>query len=97
MKLRWSQSAHNDLADILDHLNSENPLAAARLVRRLSGIEKRISSFPESAQEVAERAGVRRIPLVRYPFVLFYKVQNSEVIVLRILHGAMDKPWEGFE
>ena len=94
MKVRWSRLALADLADALEYLNSRNPVAAAGLERRIASIETRIAQFPYSAQEVAERPGVRRVPLVRYPQLLFYTVHGGEAVILRVLHGAMDKPWE---
>jgi len=43
---------------------------------------------------VAERPGVRRVPLLRYPYVVFYRVLDDEVIVLRVVHGARKELWE---
>ncbi len=60
-------------------------------VRRVA---ERIGQFPEGAQEVAERPGVRRVPLLRYPYVVHYIVYNDEVLILRIVHGARRSPWE---
>jgi plasmid stabilization system protein ParE len=57
-------------------------------------IGERIGQFPHGYQEVAERPGVRRVPMVRYPYLIFYKVQDDEVVVLRIVHGARKEPWE---
>ncbi len=94
MRVRWSRLALEDVSGILGRLVTENPVAAGRLTRRLDRVVRRISLYPEGAQAVAERPGVRRIPLVRYPFILFYKVENGEAIILRIVHGAMDRPWE---
>jgi plasmid stabilization system protein ParE len=94
MKVRWSQPAYDDLAAILDYLESENPVATSRLVQRLDGIVRRIAQFPKAAPEVEQRPGVRRVPLVRYPFILYYKINLGEVIILRIRHSAMEKPWE---
>jgi plasmid stabilization system protein ParE len=34
------------------------------------------------------------VPLVRYPYLIFYKVFADEVIVLRVIHGARKEPWE---
>ena len=61
---------------------------------RVSQIGGRIGRYPESFQEVAERPGVRRIPMVRYPYLIFYKVIDGEAVVLRIVHGARKEPWE---
>jgi toxin ParE1/3/4 len=55
---------------------------------------ERIEQFPEGAQEVAERPGVRRVPLVRYPYVIHYRVMQNEIVILRIIHGARRNPWE---
>jgi toxin ParE1/3/4 len=54
----------------------------------------RIGRFPQGFQEVAERPGVRRVPLVRYPYLIFYKIFADEVVVLRVVHGARKEPWE---
>ena len=95
MKVRWSRVSHEDLRSILERLGAENPIAAKRFVRRLDGVLRRIGQFPEAAQAVEQRLNVRRVPLVRYPFVLFYTVDKSEAIILRIRHGAMENPLDG--
>jgi plasmid stabilization system protein ParE len=67
---------------------------ARRFANRIDQIGERIGRFPYGFQEVAERPGVRRVPLVRYPYLIFYKVLADEVIVLRVVHGARKEPWE---
>jgi toxin ParE1/3/4 len=57
-------------------------------------IAARIGRFPESAQEVPERPGVRRVPLVRYPYAIYYKIVLDEVTILRVIHGARGDPFE---
>jgi plasmid stabilization system protein ParE len=57
-------------------------------------VSERVERFPHGFQEVAERPGVRRVPLVRYPCLVFYKIIAEEVIVLRVVHGARKEPWE---
>lgn len=94
MRLRYSRLALAELDAILTELVGKNPTAAQHFVMRVSQIGERIGQFPESFQEVAERPGVRRIPMVRYPYVIFYKVIDSEAVVLRIVHGARKEPWE---
>ena len=44
--------------------------------------------YPEASQEVAERPGIRRTPLVRYPYVIYYKLAAGEVTILRVRHTA---------
>jgi len=93
MKVVYSKLALAELDDILDRIAAENPAAAARVGERIERVIARIAQFPESAQEVEERPGVRRVPLVRYPYVIHYKVIAGEVVILRIIHGARRSPW----
>lgn len=94
MKVRYSTVALAELDAILSDLAVKSPVAAERLESRLSQIGKRIGQFPYGFQEVAERPGVRRVPLVRYPYLIFYKVLGDEAIVVRVVHGARKEPWE---
>lgn len=94
MKVRYSKLALAELDAILSDLDAKNPAAAQRLEDRIRQVSERIGRFPQGFQEVAERPGVRRVPLVRYPFLIFYKIFAGEVIVLRVAHGARKEPWE---
>ena len=48
-----------------------------------------------SAEEVAQRPGVRVVPLIRYPYKVFYRITNEAVEILYIHHAARRAPWEG--
>lgn len=94
MKVRYSRLALAELVAILSELAAKNPVAAQRFESRIRQIGERIGRYPEGFQEVAERLGVRRVPLLRYPYLVFYKVVADEVLVLRVVHGARKEPWE---
>jgi len=94
MKVRLSKLALAELDAILSAIRAENPLAAARFEARIERVFERIAQFPKSAQEVEDRPGIRRIPLVRYPYVVHYGIIDGEVMILRIIHGARRNPWE---
>ena len=94
MRVRWSRLALAELDKILSDLTAKNPTAAQRFEFRVRQIAERIERFPEGFQEVAERPGIRRVPLVRYPYLIFYTRSGGEVIVLRVVHGARKEPWE---
>jgi toxin ParE1/3/4 len=79
---------------ILADIHAENPHAAASFQARVRRVVERIGQFPEGAQEVAERLGIRRVPLLRYPYVIHYTLGEDEVVILRIIHGARRSPWE---
>jgi toxin ParE1/3/4 len=52
-----------------------------------------IGQYPEAAEEVAQRRGVRRLPLARYPYVIYYEIGPDVVTILRLLHGARRQPY----
>jgi toxin ParE1/3/4 len=94
MKVRYSKLALAELDEILARIVSENRSAAVRVHRRVQRVIERIAEFPEGAQQVDERPGVRRVPLIRFPYVIHYSVIEGEVMILRIIHGARRSPWE---
>jgi plasmid stabilization system protein ParE len=94
MKLELSTPALADLDEILGFLSDRSQLGAAHVEARLRRAFTHIVSFPEVAQAVEQRPGVRRLPLGRYPYVIYYEIGRDAVTVLRILHGARRQPWE---
>ncbi|MBI4093563.1 hypothetical protein HY417_01235 [Candidatus Kaiserbacteria bacterium] len=42
----------------------------------------------EARDNVAQRPGVRVVPLVRYPYKIFYRISDSAVEILYIHHAA---------
>ena len=93
MKVRFSRLAIAEFDAILDYIAAANPAAAAQVETRVRRVVERIAQFPEGAPEIAERPGVRSVPLIRYPYVIHYTVNRGEVVILRIIHGARHSPW----
>jgi toxin ParE1/3/4 len=54
----------------------------------------RTAVMPQSGQRVPRRHGVRMVPLVRYPFKIFYSVTEDTVTILHIRH-AWRRSWGG--
>ena len=46
-----------------------------------------------NAPRVEQRPGMRVVPLVRYPFKIFYRILGETVRVLHIRHAAQ-RPWD---
>jgi toxin ParE1/3/4 len=67
---------------------------ALAVERRLHLVIARIARWPESAQRVAERPGVRVTALVRYPYKVFYRTTDEAVVILHIHHSSRQAPWE---
>jgi plasmid stabilization system protein ParE len=42
---------------------------------------------------VEQRPGVRVVPLIRYPYKIFYRIADDTVRILHIRHTSR-RPWE---
>lgn len=93
MKVVFSRLALAELDDILTFLSERSPLGAAHVERRIRQAMERMARHPEATTRVEQRPEVRRLPLGRYPYVIYYIVDPETVTVLRILHGARKQPW----
>ncbi|TMJ01458.1 MAG: type II toxin-antitoxin system RelE/ParE family toxin [Alphaproteobacteria bacterium] len=92
MRLVLSRLAAAELDEILGYIRERSPLGARSVEARVRHAFDHISRHPEAAERVEQRPTVRRLPLARYPYVIYYEVGAGAVTVLRILHGARRRP-----
>jgi len=95
MKVVYTDEALDNLDEILTYIGSNYPTISAAFEKRLRTVIARIGAWPDSAEQVAERPGVRAVPLIRYPYKVFYRITNEAVEILYIHHAARQAPWEG--
>ena len=52
---------------------------------------ERLADFPRSARP-SEVPGIRELPIVRYPYIVFYTIDDAaqEVHILRVRHTSQD-------
>jgi toxin ParE1/3/4 len=94
MKVVYTDEALANLDEILAYIDTHHPTIYAAFESRIRTVVARIGSWPQSAEEVAQRPGVRVVPLIRYPYKIFYRVTNDAVEILYIHHSARRAPWE---
>jgi toxin ParE1/3/4 len=97
MKVEYSNRALADLRKIsADSRRAFGDRVAEALEARIRGLVERLSTDPLSAPEIEQRPGVHVVPLVRYPFKIFYRVLEDRVRIQHIRHTSR-KPWQGGE
>lgn len=83
MKVVYSRQALADLDQISAYYGEH---ASPRVVRsigaRIENVIARIASTPASAPRVTQRPDIRSAAVVRYPFRVFYRVQESKIEIL---------------
>ena len=88
MKLRLTPRAEGDLIDIASYLVTRNPQAARRIEDALQDAFALIAAYPRIGHEL--RDGVRRLALPRYPYLIFYGIDEAAhaVNVFAVRHAA---------
>jgi plasmid stabilization system protein ParE len=67
MRVVYAAEALTDLESIFSYIAAHCPAISDAFRNRFRAVIARVSIWPESAQEVAERPGVRVVPLIRTP------------------------------
>jgi toxin ParE1/3/4 len=82
MRLRWSETALAEIEDIFSYIYQNNRLAATAVVERIEGLAALLEEFPLVGHPTDE-AGVRVLSVVRYPFLIFYAIddQAGEIVI----------------
>jgi toxin ParE1/3/4 len=86
----WSPEAEQDLLAIWIHVAREaSPDVADGQLRSVDRACEALAQWPHSGRARDELfRGVRSIAVG--PYVVFYRVLNSEVEIIRVLHGRRD-------
>jgi toxin ParE1/3/4 len=90
MKLRLTGTAKKDIQKISLWIAEENPVRAKSFARELNEACEKLIEFPEAYLPIGifGTKSVRRKPYGNY--LIFYRIIDNRLEVLRILHGAQD-------
>ena len=92
MRIRWTEPADRDLAQIADYLEKHGSDAIAR--RIAFSIYERVAAlaqFPEQGR-TGRKSGTRELVLSGLPYLAVYRLEGNAIEILRILHGAQIWP-----
>ena len=87
MKVRYTPRARDDLQSIFCYLDQLPPSAAKSVKRTLERGIRRLGDFPLMAPATRE-PGVYELSIVRYPYKVYYRVENEEVRIVHIRHTS---------
>jgi plasmid stabilization system protein ParE len=91
MRVRWTTTAADDLAHIVDYIRKDDPAAARRVAQSIYQAIAGLLKFPNRGRiGLAENT----CELVFSPrsYIAVYEVIDDQVQVLRIRHAAQDWP-----
>jgi plasmid stabilization system protein ParE len=100
-QVRWSLTSGNDLQGIEDFIARDSVLHAIAFVDRIVESTETLLRSPQIGRVVPEfnQQNLREVIFRGYRIV--YLLQDNEVIILRVVHGARDllalvrsEPWD---
>ena len=91
MGVRWTTDAADDLERICDYIAESRPESARRVAQSVVDRIGTLETFPHLGRP-GRVQGTREIAFPPLPFVAIYEVDDDQIIVLRILHGAQRWP-----
>jgi len=92
-KVRWTQTAEEDLTAIVDFIAAENPDAALAVFHRISRQAAELNEFPERGRVVQElyRFGIAQYrELLPSPWRIIYRIEQKTVFVTAVFDGRRD-------
>jgi plasmid stabilization system protein ParE len=88
----WLPDALTDLSRQFDFLNEKNPDAASRAVRAILSAAASLAKSPERGPAISGTTQRKlRVFFGKYGYLLYYRIENQQVFILRVHHGRSDK------
>jgi toxin ParE1/3/4 len=89
VKIRFTPEALIEFSEILEYLKTRSPGGARNVSARVKAVLTNLSDYPLSGT-LTDMEQMRRIKVQHYPYLIFYRVEEQEIIILGIRHAARD-------
>lgn len=96
MTVEYTRRTVIDLRNIAEYYESVGTAGLGnRVAAHLDEVIARIDAYPRSGRPIPGGGGIRVVPIVRYPYLIFYEIpEPGTVRVLHIRHTSR-RPWRG--
>jgi toxin ParE1/3/4 len=90
MKLVITDEARDDLDRIAEWIARDNPRRALTFINEIEEQCRRIPAMPVAYPLLPgrKRSGLRRV--VHGNYLIFYRVESRQMVIIHLLHGARD-------
>lgn len=94
MRIVWTRRFLNELEAIGDYIAERSPKGAARIVTEIYGRTERLLSANPFIGRTGEIVGTRELVIPTTPYIVAYRVTDTQLEVLFVQHGAQEWPGE---
>ena len=91
MKLRYTKTALEHIAIIVDHIQRDNPSAATDVRDAIQSTIDSVVAFP-SIGSATDRPDILVIPARPYTYLIFYTATDEWIIIRYVRHPARRRP-----
>jgi toxin ParE1/3/4 len=91
MRIRWTQAAAADLQHVSDYLKDHHPHYREPTLRKMYAGIQSLKEWPLRGH-IGREDGTRELLFPPLPYIAVYRVKEESIEVLRIHHGARDRP-----
>jgi len=80
-----------DIESIAEYIKAHNPRAALRIEQAITVSINHLSQHPNLGVPRLH-ISVRALGVPRFPYTIYYRVDDQAVVIIHIRHGARDAP-----
>ncbi|TFV39268.1 type II toxin-antitoxin system RelE/ParE family toxin [Bradyrhizobium frederickii] len=91
VKVRYTKRALAQIDEVLAYIDSRSPQGANHVRDRLVALITLLGDHPYAGRQTT-RAYVRRLPVNPYPYLIDYRVTETEIVSMRFRHAARRPP-----
>lgn len=91
MLIEWSILARADLKEAVAYIQRDDHATAQIVAQKIINATQKLVDFPGLGRP-GRVEGTRELIVSNLPYVLPYVVEKERVVILRVLHSAMDWP-----
>ena len=92
MRLRWTKLASQDLDDIAEYIGQDSPASASRVILELMERAESMLVAHPAAGRAGRVLGTRELVIASLPYVIAYRVVESQIEILRVMHASRRWP-----
>ena len=91
VKVRYTKRALAQIDQVLTYIEARSPQGASQVRDRIVALIALLGDHPYAGRQTT-RAYVRRLPVNPYPYLIDYRVTETEIVIMRFRHAARRPP-----
>ena len=91
VRVRWLKKARKNLDAAMDYIAQDNPETAAEMYKHIRSRVDDLAEQPGQGRP-GRVYGTRELVIEKYPYIVPYRVKESEIVILRVFHTSQKPP-----